>query len=370
MDWESSGIRNSFEYELIDPFDITCSLGWLDGVTACRISESYRGDYRASCRLSLDGAELPLDAMVRVWHTAELDGEAYRHVLGTFMQEMGDKGDYRLGRFDGDVSLQSTMLRLGSDKRAGCMAVPKGKAIVPHFESTVENAGGTHLVSPAFDRSKTFTKGHVWMAGESVLTEGQRCSDALNGYIGASELGEITLDPYVRPSDKTVSYVFPAGSKSPVLVGLSCTSPKVVNKVVVYFKWNDRTYSIYKQVDESHPWHFRKIGRHAVKDHAVSEGIQDLIGYEPEEGYDASEVNEDIYRALTAKGAELLAEHAATQRVWGAEALYAPVKCGEVVELPYSDSPDGELLLIKGMVTQREFDCDASMIMKLTIEEV
>lgn len=359
MDWSASGIRNTFEYELIDPFDLSFSLGYLDGVTGCTITESYRGEYRASACLELDGAELPINALVRVWHIAELDGEIYRHVLGTFMQELNPDMDYAYGRRYGSVPLQSTLLRLGTDRRAGDMAVPKSTAVVPYFERIVSNAGGTSYTSPAFDRSKTFSKGRVWACSESVLSECHRCADAVGGRVETDEMGRVSLVPYQIPSSRAVSHEFQSGDASPVLVGVKTANAEVVNKVVVSYKHDDETYYAVSQVDASHPWHWRKIGRHVAAEY--TENSLDL-GENP--------TAEQIKAALQAMADSRLAALSKALRTWGATLLYAPVSCGEVITLPYNDSPDSDGLMIKGMVTQREIECDATMLMSLTIEEV
>ena len=58
----------SFEYELVDPFDLDLSLGFIDGVTGGRITESYRGDYRSTAFIDIDGELPPIRPLVRIWH--------------------------------------------------------------------------------------------------------------------------------------------------------------------------------------------------------------------------------------------------------------------------------------------------------------
>lgn len=367
MDWHASGIRNTFEYELIDPFDLDFSLGFIDGVTGCKITETYRGDYRSSASITLDGAELPTGALVRVWHTAELDGETVRQELGTFMQELDPDMAYSYGRKSGAVSLQSTLMRLGTDKRGGDVAVSKSKKIIGHFKTIVEDAGGTPYAYPFFSEAKTFSKAHVWECSESVLSEAQKCADAIGGYIVPDSHGRVCLVPYQLPSLRSVSYEFPSGDSSPVLVGLKCSNSEVVNRVVVSYKHDDVTYYSEKRVDVTHPWHWRKIGRHATKEYSES-SLDELLGYEL--GEDEEPTAAQIQKALDSKADSRLAENTQTYATWSASVLYAPVSCGEVVTLPYNDSPDSEGLFIKGVLTQREITCDASMLMQITIEEV
>lgn len=367
MDWHASGIRNTFEYELIDPFDLDFSLGFLDGVTGCKITETYRGEYRSSASLSLDGAELPIGALVRVWHKAKLGDETVRQELGTFMQELDPDMSYSYGRKHGTVNLQSTLMRLGTDKRAGDLAVPKSKAIVGHFEGIVADSGGTPYVYPFFSETRTFSKGHVWECSASALSEANRCADAIGGDIMPDAHGRVCLVPYQLPSLRSVSYEFPSGGKSPVLVGLKCSNPEVVNRVVVSYKHDDVTYFSERRVDVTHPWHWRKIGRHATKEYSES-SLDELLGYELGEGEEPTAAQ--IQKALDAKADSRLAENTQTFATWSASVLYAPVSCGEVVTLPYNDSPGSEGLFIKGMLTQREITCDASMLMQITIEEV
>jgi hypothetical protein len=164
-----------------------------------------------------------------------------------------------------------------------------------------------------------------------------------------------------------VSYEFPSGDSSPVLVGLKCSNPEVVNRVVVSYKHDDVTYSVERRVDVDHPWHWRKIGRHATKEYSES-SLGDLLGREVDSDYEPTA--SEIKAALESKADSRLAENTQTFATWSATVLYAPVSCGDVVTIPYADSPGSEGLFIKGMMTQREITCDASMLMQITIEEV
>lgn len=356
MDWYSPDIKNSFEYELVDPFDLTLSLGWLDNVESCTVTEFYKGEYRACARLSLDGGQLPIGALVRVWHIAEQNGEVYRHALGTFMQTLEPDMAYEFGRYYGDVPLQSTLYRLGTDKRAGFYSVMQGTSIVEHFETVIRNSGSTPLVSAALDRSMGFSKSHIWVPPESVLTEARRCADALNARIDVDELGRVILEPNAPIDGRAVSHAIPAGDSSPVFVGLGVRNPQVVNKVVAYYSAGERTYSVSQQVDATHPWHFRKIGRHAVLECSESDLGEELT-------------DTQIYTELTKRAKARLKDATAAKAEWSATVLYAPIKCGSVIELPYSDSPDGELL-IKGVLMEREIVCDRNMNTNITIQEV
>lgn len=353
MDWTATGIENNFEFELIDPFNLEVSRGFLQGVTGGTITEELGSDYFSSMQLDIDGEALDGISLIRVWHVATLGDETVREELGTFMQD-GGEADRSMGRSTGSVDLYSTMLRLGTDLRKGDWGIAAGRDAVGFFETIVENSGGTPLVQ---DRTVTgsFPAAHVWECGESVLDECQRCADACGGRVGVDTHGRVTMSPAENPALIQPSFSIETGDASLVMPGISISQPEIVNRVVASYERDDIRYFSAAEVPVDHPWHWTRIGRWATEELTVDE---------IEDGDDPQPILDDAVRAR-------LAEVAYAGVEIGVDMLYRPMAVGHVGTFTYADSPDDPGIgPLRVQLIQREITLDKTMKVTATFREV
>lgn len=352
MDWTAPGTGNRFEYELVDPFDLDVSWGWLDNVTGGRITESYRGDYRSTASIDLDGEQPPSNALVRVWHVASAGGEELREEIGTFAQGAPSLS-YRNGRLVGSVALHSAMWRLAQDVRPASATYAAGTNVAAHFEQAVSEAGCTPWLHPSLDASKGFPSEHVWKGGESVLSECHACADALGGMVQVDAHGRVAIEPYQLPSARADSFSIDPSTAVIERGGVSVTAAEWFNCVAVTATVEEAEYVGVAKVGESHPLHMRRVGYWKTDYRTMTDP--------PEEG---------VQDAVDAEAASALAQVSSAPAVYSADMLYRPVRCGEVGTFWYADSPDDAGLFVRGLLTQREIDLDAAMRMRATFEEV
>lgn len=352
MDWNATELANSFEYELIDPFQLDLSLGFLEGVTGGTLTESYRGDFRVTASIEVDGEFPPIRPLIRVWHTAERGDEVVRTELGTFTQGTPSMR-YRNGRTFGLIPLYSTMYRLSGDLRPSSTNVAAGTNVVSHFKAVVEESGATPYVHPAMDETATFASKHVWEGGTSVLSECHACADALGGMVGVDSHGRVTVERYQLPSTRSDSFSIDSNTARITRDGVSITTAEWFNCAVVSATVNDKEYVGVAKVDVTHPLHLRRIG-YWKTDYSI-------MADPPESGVQA---------AVDAAAASRLSELMGAPSIYSADMLYQPIRCGEVGTFWYQDSPDDEGLFVRALVTQREIDLDPAMRMRVTLEEV
>ena len=338
----------SFEYELVDPFDLDLSLGFIDGVTGGRITESYRGDYRSTAFIDIDGELPPIRPLVRIWH---VDGSD-RTEMGTFTQGTPSV-KYVNGRTVGFVPLYSAMYRLDSDLRPASAKYAADLNAARHFEAIVKDAGGTPWVHPELVDGKAFGYEHTWEGGASVLSECHRCADALNGMVGVDSHGRVTIDRYQSPANRSDSFAIDSDTASITRDGVSITTAEWFNCAVVSATVEDKEYAGVAKVDETHPLHLRRIG-YWKTDYSV-------MVEPPESG---------VQVAVDAAAKARLAEVVNAPDLYSADMLYQPIKCGEVGTFWYQDSLEDEGLYVRALVTQREIDLTPTMRMRVTFEEV
>lgn len=412
MDFSQSGIYWRIGVELIDVRNVNKSKGWFSGkVVGGKITEDFNSDYRASATLEIDGGEIPLGVAVRIWAVAEDGaGDTQRIELGTFWPDPASM-DYDHGRYHGSVELHSAMKRLGTDLRSGDGSVAKGSVVVEKFAKYVKNSGGVPAVKSSVSKTKKLAKAHVWKHGESVLEECQRLADSLGAWIGVDTHGRVTLEPYVKPKKRAVSYTVPRGVKSMVEVGtLGYESPEIYNRFIASYensvkvqeavgtyqsnvkytenvkdkngniihrqgeirhhsgdtKYKTKTvkkkYCRSLQVPNSHPWSFSKLGRWYTYDCGSPTIAHDS---------DSSPTEAQVEAALEKHMKDALAEHADYRRTWSATMLYDPkVQVGKVIDFYYSDNPDAPAVSRKCFVSAREITLNQTMKMELTLEAI
>ena len=350
MDWHASGITNSFEYELLDRS--LAHTGWLGNVTGGTIEQSYRGDYRVTASLELDGDIPPVDGYVRIWHVATLDGETVRTCLATLVPELPDV-EYRLGRWTGTVDLYSGMKRLETSVWRADSGIAKNTGIAARWATMVRDAGSVAYVAPGIAKGKKTSAAWVLEFGVPVLSTCHSLADALGGYIEVDEAGRVCLVPYVLPSRRSASWELASGIDSIVLVGVEREAPEICNRVVARYDADDKTYYSWAYLPSSHPWSIDRIGR--------------------QESYsmEVDEVAAPIQANLDKIARDELAARSATGSRYEVRALFDPsVRPGTVGTVSYADSPHDAGLSFRAFCSQREVELDAAMAMTLTLEEM
>ena len=350
MDWHASGITNDFSYELLD--NSLKHVGWLDGVTGGSLTESYRGDYRMTATLALDGEVPAMRGYVRIWHTARLGSESVRTCLATLSPEEPSM-EYRLGRWTGSVDLYSGMKRMDTCIRTRDYSLPKNTSIPTFFTSLVKAACAVPYIAPSISATAKTTKAIVLEFGTSMLTNAHVLADSVTGYVGVGRDGRVTLTRYVLPSKRAASWSLESGEASIMLVGLEREPEEMYNRVLARYEADGKTYYSSASLPDAHPWSISSIGQ--------------LIGYPME----ADMVAAPIQANLDKQAAAELASLTSTRARYEVRCLYDPaIEPGTVGTVRYADSPDDPGLSVRAFCSQRELSLDAGMSMTLTLEEL
>ena len=346
MDWFASGIKNEFEFEMLDPW-LKSSRGTLD-VYSCSISEGYYTDAKAQADIECDGAQYIENSAIRVWHIATLGEETVRECIGTFIPDtQSEKLENEQSILT--LSMMHPLDKLATDCRCGDSGVSTSTNIAQWVQDRIQGAGCNANISPALIASgRTFPSAWVWEHGETVLSAIQSAADACNYQVGADAAGNVTFYPYTVPSARSVSFEFPEGSLSITMPEVKISTNDIINCVNVKATKDDVTLVARAQVAATHPWHFSKIGRNYAKN------------------YEESQMDDFTQAAVNAKAAYYLAQNDDTTRKWEATCLYVPIRCGDVVRFKTGDGSAEAV----AMVQQRKITCDAQMEMDLVLDEV
>ena len=350
MDWHASGITNDFSYELLD--NALAPVGWLDNVTGGSLTESYRGDYRMTATLELDGDIPPLKGYVRIWHTSTLGSETVRTCLATLCPEEPSM-EYRYGRWVGSVDLYSAMKRMDTNLRNKDRSLAKNTSIPTFFSELARYSGAIGAVDGTIPSTSKTTKAYVFEFGDSLLSNAHVLADAVSGYIHAARDGRVRMTRYVLPSKRAQSWTLESGESSIMLVGLGREPEEMYNRVVARYEADGRKYYGQADLAASHPWSWSQTGQRVTYP------------------MDVDMVATPIQTNLDKLAAQQLASLTATRASYEVTCLYDPaIVPGTVGAIHYADGPDGSGVDVRAFCSQRETALDPSMTMTLTLEEL
>lgn len=348
MDWTSSGIANSYEFEVLDRG--LNSVGWLDGVTGGTITQTYRGDYRVTASLDTDGTTPPVGCYVRIWAVSSLGGETVRTMLATLVPDLPG-GEYRLGRWTRSIDLYSAMKRLDSALFVKDVGVAKNRNIVDFWTYLVQTGGAVPSVLGGVGTGKVTGEARVYEFGSPLLSACHELADMVGGYVNIVPSGKVQLQPYVLPAKRDVSWALQSGADSIMLVGVGLESPEPVNRVIARYESNGKVWYAKSDVPASHPWSFAQTGS------VMAEVIDDPVGTGT--GWLQKLTDRELAARTGAKG------------LYEVTTLFHPaIQPGTVGTVSYWDSPDDGGLSFKAFCSQREIQLDAAMTTTLTLEEL
>lgn len=348
MDWHASGILNRFEFEVLDlKFN---HIGWLDNVTGGSIEESYRGDYRVSASLDIDGQVPAITGYVRIWHVASLAGETVRTCLATLCPDTPAL-DYELGRWTGSIDLYSALKRLDQTVRTSPGGIGKNTLLANYFKTMVGWGGATALIGGGISKTARSTKSYLFEFGEPVLSNIHVIADALGGYVEVDPQGRICLVPYVVPSKRGETWRLGSGDDSILLPGLSSSPAEGVNRVAVRYETDAKTWYATSDAPSSDPRSRAQTGR------VVAEAIDVDTVVGGGSGWLQRYADNELKSRLS------------TADLFEARCLFDPsIRPGTVGTVDYNDSPGGGSVTFRAFCSQREIELDATMAATLTLE--
>lgn len=235
-DWGRSGRRNEYTFHLVDPFSLQ-ETGELIDVDAASSTITWGWDtengYSGSIRAE---NSVHKDKLVRVRHTATVNGKSTTVTLGTFfIDESPASALY--GRVTRDLSAYSTMWRFTQDSLERDFTRAKGQNVVQAIRDLVETDGGLLVVKAGVNTSKTFGN-PIWQEiAQNKADIIRKIASWIGCIVRPDEDGYIVIEPYMNPSEMAVSYEFEAGANCVYVPGVEITdtSASAVNRVVAWW---------------------------------------------------------------------------------------------------------------------------------------
>ena len=196
--WLDGERRDRIRAELVNPSGYG-HLGWLDGVTAVRVTEGYESDTRINATVTTVEPGTYVDlAMVRLIHVATFaTGEEWRETIGTFFA-MRDADVFQHGGSSTTFQLRSALYGMASDLAPEPMTLAKGSTASAAFAKICQACRRPRMwVDGANDRR--FTSNRVLEAGQSYLSWLHQLANLSGNRVDVDPMGRVTMSKYTHP---------------------------------------------------------------------------------------------------------------------------------------------------------------------------
>ena len=276
-DWGRSNRTDRFEFCLCDPFSLN-ETGVVEAdPSASSLTWGYYTDNLYSGTVTLaneNPIKLEKDRLVRVKHVVTADGVTDSRTIATmFVKDCPGSSKFGLTKYK--ANCYSTLYRYTQDVLTSDFSRKKGYNAVQAIRDIVEETGGKLRVLDGTDTSRTFGN-DVWLElGTTRMEALNTIAGWIDSQIACDAEGYVTIEPYLRPSEKPVKYTFEAGRNCTYLPGVEEEDNRadIVNRVVAYYtresKKDDDQYPLTDRVcvelDAKSAFSYERCGRYQTE---------------------------------------------------------------------------------------------------------
>lgn len=239
VDWGASGRRDSYRFELVDPFTLR-KTGEADAIPSeCSITSDVDSDSGQTATIALANSgwrDEARDRMVRVRHVVRVGGESVEEVMGTFFVQDAPASS-KDGLTRRTLSCYSTLWRLTQDALSDDVWAATGSRVIPIVSRLITEVGGVVSVGLRAGEADVGTRADVMMPIGTNRAEACRTLLAWVGCrLGVAPTGEVTIERALDASELSASYAFEAGRNCTYLPGLDETDEgDPYNRVVAFW---------------------------------------------------------------------------------------------------------------------------------------
>ncbi len=258
-----------------------------------------------------------LSTQIRVLYQYQAGRDVGQLPLGTYVVSKVDTKQTSIG-LTVKLSLLDMVTLLVEDATIGAVSIPAGANITDAVKAQI--AAATPTLAAVTDSDATLHTGMAWPAGTSRLTIVNDLLDAINYYaIWADETGTLRAEPYMPPTQRTVSWRFDADATSIISTTIDddIDLQSIPNRIVCTTSETQNTpalVGIAENNDPSSPYSYAARGRWITHRHT---GV---------EAADQTTINEMAARRLE-EAMQIV--HRATIRY-----LWVPLALHENAQLP------------------------------------
>ena len=192
--WRDPAFVPDLKVVMVDPHDLDRTRGTLEGVTKVSLTEGYYSDTRISGSITTIDDNYAYGSWLRVI----VDGKE----VGTFGVSHIDASQ------DGEKTyeLQSVLWMLSGDIAYELYTIGKGCKLATAVTQVCKRAGMTAVFSKGYINKK-YTSSKLYEQTDSRLSILNDICNSAGNQLGVDGHGRVTVQRYVTPSQRTVSWV-------------------------------------------------------------------------------------------------------------------------------------------------------------------
>lgn len=274
IDWRDPRIRHEWKFFQVDPHNLDVIRGELTGVVLsdCSLTFSHEAETRTSAKIKVAEGEYIPDSWIRIVDT--IPGTDYREEIGTFIVS-GISGDsVSAGLHMVEYEMQSVLWTLKEDYCGGHWVIGQGTYALDAIDAVTRLCGKelrckAGAVNYRYATSKVYDMGASYLAILSDI-----CSTSGN-YMFADGHGRITVEAYVPPGSRGISWNLDASDERSVILGegveRGTSLYDMESRAIVTFSSGDCEIVAYADVPPSSPASPQKRGYTKAKVYATSD---------------------------------------------------------------------------------------------------
>lgn len=316
--WEEKNRVDRFTFEMIDPFNLDISRGFLDNVIAGQssITFGYDTDTRVSAKITAVNHNYIDYSLIRIHHYWDNSWGGFHEELGTFFVSSRSISSNHVN--EETFSLTSMLDRISEDALPYNYPIPSGRTAHAVLKDLLDKFDVAYSL-PSSLPNKAYTSTVMYEVGESVLSVIFDVASEANLRIDVNGHGTVIFSEYVPPSSKTS--VFDFNDKNGTINGaisINNNPFESVNRVVVVSKNNDEEEAIgYYDVSNSSRVSFNNLGRR----NTAVEHVDDLTNFSTD--------------GARTRAKSLLSNYEQNPFEFSFNGIYAGLKPGDVVTVGY-----------------------------------
>ena len=328
---------NTFSFEMVDPFDLDASRGWMDGFVSGHITQGYFTDTRYSAKLEFVNPGYIDGSLIRIYHH---DGETSEE-MGTFYV-ISHEPSFIDGQTVESFELQSTLARVSENVYASHFAF-SDKTNLDALALALGREGFTYEIlatCPVYN----FRGTRVYEIGEDVLSVIFDIADVSGCRVDVDPHGVIE----VIPSDiNSRTPVFEFADDNGTISGeVSAETLETYNKAVVLYTSGNTEVCGSAELPSTHKRSYAQTGRKVAKVYRVTD-------LSPQTSAAAQKIAQQYLNLISDES-----------RTYTFESVYVPGRAGDI----YALTLQGVTRFV--MLQSRDIPLSPGMKVKQTVREV
>lgn len=324
MDWLDKTREDTFFYEMVDPFSLDASRGYLEGVISG--SPSLTFGYDTDTRVSGSLEAIPKNyidySLIRIYH--EVKEWGYTNELGTFF--VSDRnGTYNYKTYKRNFNLSSMLCRVSDDALISNFCIPNGSSAKQMLINLLNTFNVPYTMESNVN-DRVYTGAIVYEIGENALSTMLEIASEANLEINVNGHGITTITNSINPTATTTPVFYFADNDGSIDGDITETIDYfgVVNRVIVHSDKteNDNTTTVsgFADRDANSIASYNKLGRR----NTAVESITDLEPFTDQ-------------NATNQASSLLINDNEDATREFSFDGVYIPNDTGSVISLMIED---------------------------------